>query len=297
MRLGVSLRSAYNPMDDHRVGARWVIERGLATRDAGLDSLFVGDHHATGPFPYYQNVPLMGRLLADWDERPAGVLMLLPLWHAVLAAEQLGTLASIARGRFILQCALGAGEQQFAAMGANMRTRPSRFEAVLDTIRRLLAGEEVDGVRVAPIPTEPMEVWIGASADPAIDRAARLGDAWLAEPNLVPDEARRQLESYLGACERHGRTPTAVAIRRDVHVGADAEDAVRVAQPIVDAGYRGFRPDACTYGSVEQVAETFAQYGKMGYTDVIVRHLVDDQSEVLRSLQRLGAVREAIAAT
>jgi len=297
VRLGVSLRSAYNPMDDHRVGARWVIERGLATRDAGLDSLFVGDHHATGPFPYYQNVPLMGRLLADWDERPAGVLMLLPLWHAVLAAEQLGTLASIARGRFILQCALGAGEQQFAAMGANMRTRPSRFEAVLDTIRRLLAGEEVDGVRVAPIPTEPMEVWIGASADPAIDRAARLGDAWLAEPNLVPDEARRQLESYLGACERHGRTPTAVAIRRDVHVGADAEDAVRVAQPIVDAGYRGFRPDACTYGSVEQVAETFAQYGKMGYTDVIVRHLVDDQSEVLRSLQRLGAVREAIAAT
>src|SRR5688500_13249034 len=251
-------------MDDHRVGARWMIERGLAARDAGLDSLFVGDHHGTGPFPYYQNVPIMGRLLADWNERPAGVLMLLPLWHAVLAAEQLGALASIAKGRFILQCALGAGEHQFAAMDANMRTRPSQFEAVLDTIRRLLAGDEVDGVRVAPIPSEPMEVWIGASADPAIDRAARLGDAWLAEPNLVPDEARRQLDTYLEACERHGRTPAVVAIRRDVHVGADAEDAIKVAQPVVNAGYRGFRPEACTYGSVEQVAETFAQYGKMG---------------------------------
>ncbi len=297
MRLGISLRSAYNPMDDHRVGARWVIERALAARDAGLDSLFVGDHHATGPFPYYQNVPMMGRLLADWDERPAGVLMLLPLWHPVLAAEQIGTLASIAKGRFILQCAIGGGEPQFAAMGASMRTRPSRFEAVLDAIRRLLAGEAVDGARVAPIPHEPLEVWIGGSAEAAIDRAARLGDGWLADPSLVPDEARQQLESYRAACARHGRTPTAVALRRDVHVGADAEDAARVAKPVVDGGYRGFRPEACTYGSAEQVAEQLAPYGEMGYTDVIVRHLVDDQSEVLRSLERLGAVREALAAT
>ena len=271
-----------------------MIERALAARDAGLDSLFVGDHHATGTFPYYQNVPMMGRLLADWDERPAGVLMLLPLWHPVLAAEQIGTLASIAKGRFILQCALGAGPQ-FEAMGASTHTRPSRFEAVLDTIRRLLAGEQVDGVGVAPIPPEPLEVWIGGKAEPAIDRAARLGDAWLADPSLVPDEAREQLEQYREACARHGRTPIAMALRRDVHVGADAEDAARVAKPVVDGGYRGFHPEACTYGSAEQVAEQLAPYAEMGYTDVIIRHLVDDQTEVLRSLERLGAVREALA--
>src|SRR5712691_1099178 len=115
MRIGVSLRSGYPPMDV-RVGAQWMVERAKAAAAAGLDSLFVGDHHNV-PVPYYQNVPMLGRLLAEWDERPAGALFLLPLWHPVLLAEQIGTLASIARGRFVLQAALGGGAEQFAAMG------------------------------------------------------------------------------------------------------------------------------------------------------------------------------------
>ena len=66
-------------------------------REAGLDSLFLGDHHAV-PVPYYQNVPMLGRLLAEWGDRPAGALFLLPLWNPVLVAEQIGSLAAIAAG-------------------------------------------------------------------------------------------------------------------------------------------------------------------------------------------------------
>jgi len=90
--------------------------------------LFVGDHHVTGA-PYYQNVPIVGRLLAEWGDRPCGALFLLPLWHPVLMAEQVGTLASVARGRFIIQCAIGAGRGQFAAMDADIRKRPSRLRS------------------------------------------------------------------------------------------------------------------------------------------------------------------------
>jgi hypothetical protein len=32
----------------------------------------------------------------------------------------------------------------------------------------------------------------------------------------------------------------------------------------------------------------------MGYTDLIVRHLAEDQGEVLKSLERLGRVRELL---
>src|SRR5262245_40918128 len=193
MRVGVSLRSAYGV--DARTGARWMIERAAAARAAELDSLFVGDHHATGA-PYYQNTPMLGRLLAEWGDAPAGALYLLPLWNPVLLAEQVGTLASIARGRFILQCALGGGRRQFEAMGANIGRRVSGFERGLATIRALLAGDEVDGVRIAPVPSEPVEVWIGASADPAIDRAAQLGDGFLAGPELTLDQAKAQLDVY-----------------------------------------------------------------------------------------------------
>lgn len=303
MRIGVSLKSTYS-VEDPREGARQMIERAAAARDAGLDSLFVGDHHATGPFAYYQNVAIMGRLLSAWGRAPAGVLMLLPLWHPVLAAELLGTLASIAEGPFVLQCALGGGEQQFAAMGVPLRERKVRFEQALDVIRRLLRGEEVtttegpyrvQGARVAPLPPEPLDVWIGATAPVAIDRAARLGDGWMANADVVPDEATGQASEYLARCAAHGRDPGVVAIRRDVHIGADHDDAERVAGPVVAAGYRGFRPEACTYGSVEEVTEQLGAYAAMGYTDVIVRHLSEDHTEVLRSLERLGAVRDAVA--
>ncbi len=302
MRVGVSLRSAYAPMDV-RTGAQWLVERTRAANEAGLDSLFIGDHHNV-PVPYYQNVPMLGRLLAEWDDRPAGALFLLPLWHPVLLAEQIGTLASIASGPFIMQCALGGGPEQFDALGVPIRQRPSRFEATLDIVRRLCAGEEVNAAtpypivraRIAPIPPQPLEVWIGGAADVAIDRAARLGDAFLIGPEATPDQVRTLVDTYRAACERHGRVPSKIAVRRDVHVGADAADAARVAGPILERGYRGFDPAAPVVGGNEHVATAFADLGAMGCTDVIIRHLADDHAEVLKSFERLGAVRQAVAA-
>jgi alkanesulfonate monooxygenase SsuD/methylene tetrahydromethanopterin reductase-like flavin-dependent oxidoreductase (luciferase family) len=293
MRIGVSLRSGYST--DARTGARWMIERARAANDAGLESLFVGDHHSTAPGIYYQNVPIVGRLLAEWGDQPAGALFLLPLWSPVLLAEQIGTLASIAGGRFIMQTAIGGGADQFGAMGVPLRGRTERFEAGLDTVRRLLAGEEVNGARIAPVTPEPLEVWIGGTAEAAIDRAARLGDGWLGNADGVMGAARAQAAVYLERCAAHGRTPTAVAIRRDIYVGASADDAERVAGPIVSAGYRGFEPDALVYGSVEQVAERFRALAEMGYTDVIVRQLASEQADAVASIERLAAVRALVA--
>ncbi len=110
-----------------------MLERAVAAREAGLDALYLGDHHsaATG---YYQNTPMLGRLLAEWP-RTAGSLYLLPLWHPVLLAGQVATLATIARGRFILQVALGGGAQQFGAMGVELWQRVPRFESGLDIVR------------------------------------------------------------------------------------------------------------------------------------------------------------------
>ena len=46
MRVGISLTSAHGARDA-RGAARDMIERAAAARRAGLDSLFIGDHHAT----------------------------------------------------------------------------------------------------------------------------------------------------------------------------------------------------------------------------------------------------------
>ncbi|HKY76379.1 MAG TPA: LLM class flavin-dependent oxidoreductase, partial [Acidimicrobiia bacterium] len=224
---------------------------------------------------------------------PAGALYLLPAWNPILVAEQVGTLAALAQGPFVMQCAVGGGSQM-GAMGAPPKGRAALFEQHLDVIRRLLAGEEVDGVRVAPVPAGGFEVWIGGHAPPAIDRAARLGEGWISAPWASDEEAAEMAAVHRKACEEYGRPPKAVVLRRDVHVGGDEAEARRVAQPILDGGYRGMDPAATVVGSPDQVAERFAGYAAMGYDHVLVRHLADDQKEVLASFARLARVRELV---
>lgn len=301
MRIGASLRSGYE-VDNPRDGARWMVQRAAAAERAGLDSLFVGDHHGTWPRPYFQNTAIMGRLLAEWGDRPAGALFLLPLWHPVLVAEQVATLSAIAQAPFVLQCAIGGGEDQFASMGASLRTRAPAFESALDAIRRLLAGEEVTSegpptfrARIAPQPTEPVQVWIGGHADAAIDRAARLGDAWIAGPNATPDEAAALVATYRERCAHHGREPVATVIRRDVYVGQDDADVRATVDPVVERGHRGFDPHALVTGTPAQVADAFAHLAELGYTDVLVRNLADDQRRSLACLERMAEVRQMVA--
>ena len=201
-----------------------------------------------------------------------------------------------------MQCGLGWGDTRFAAMGANIRTRPSAFEEALDIVRRLLAGETVSSSRrfrianasLALRPAEPVEVWIGASAPPAIDRAARLAEGWIASPGLIPDEALVQADIYRERCAAYGKQPGAVVLRRDIYVGESPAEAQEVLQHALRQGYRGIPAEALIAGSVNEVVEQFRTFGEFGYTDMLVRHFTNDQPKVLGSLERLAAVRAAL---
>ena len=63
MNIGISVCSLY-PVENPRTGAQYMIERAAMAKAAGLDSLFVGDHHVT-PAPYYQNNVILARMLAE----------------------------------------------------------------------------------------------------------------------------------------------------------------------------------------------------------------------------------------
>jgi len=300
MRIGISVCSSYQ-VEDPREGARHMVERTQAARDADLDTLFVGDHHVT-PSPYYQNVPILGRMLAHWHNKPAGALFLLPWWHPVLLAEQIGTLAAVMDGRFIMQCGLGAGRRQAGGMGVDLTDRVAMFEASLEIMRALWSGEQVthqpfwniQNAQISPRPVQDVEVWVGATAPAAIERTARLAQGWLAAPSLTPQEARADIDIYRDACAKHGRVPAAIAIRRDIYVGESAEDAQRVKARMVSAGYRGMDEAALLVGSTDEVVQALGELGEAGYTDAIVRNMSNQQGEALACIERLADVKRQL---
>jgi alkanesulfonate monooxygenase SsuD/methylene tetrahydromethanopterin reductase-like flavin-dependent oxidoreductase (luciferase family) len=297
MRVGISIGTTFD-VTDYRVGPRSVLEQALAAARAGLDTLSMGDHHATGPTSYVQNAPMLGRILAEWDTRPAGCLFLVPLWHPVLMAEQIGTLAALASGPFIIQAGLGGGSGQFRAMGVALKDRGRLLEEGIVTVQALLNGASVDstlwnvsGARIAPLPPEGTEWWIAGSVPAAIDRAARLGDCWYGNADLTLATAAEAIAEYREACARHGRHPVRIPIRKDVFIAENAAEAERVGDRLMQAGYRGLDRAAVAYGDPDGVAEQLAVFGELGFTDVIIRTMSVPAREAIRSVELAGEVR------
>ncbi len=300
MRIGISVQSAYR-VSDPAQGVRYMLERAEAANQADLDSLFVGDHHVTD-YAYYQNSPILGRMLAHWHDKPAGALYLLPLWHPVLLAEQIATLAAIMPGRFIMQCGLGGLPEQSAGMGVDMSQRVAMFEASLIVMRQLWAGETVNhdrfwglkNARIAPLPAQDIEVWIGATAPAAINRTARLAEGWLGTPSSTPQQAKEQLNQYRQACAEHQRKPSALALRRDIFIGASVREAEEFRSHAVAKGYRGFPKGALICGDISQVATQFAELFEAGFTDIVVRNMASDQGQALATIEALSDVKRQL---
>ena len=121
-----------------------------------------------------------------------------------------------------------------------------------------------------------------------------MADGWLASPSLDHAAATRQLNQYRQSCAEFGRSPTAVAIRRDIFITGDAATAQSFKRRMVIKGYRGFAEDAMLAGTPEMVAAEFAALAEMGFTDIIVRNMSSDQGEALATIEGLAEVKQIL---
>jgi alkanesulfonate monooxygenase SsuD/methylene tetrahydromethanopterin reductase-like flavin-dependent oxidoreductase (luciferase family) len=149
----------------------------------------------------------------------------------------------------------------------------------------------ITGARIAPVPPEGVEWWIGGSVPAAIDRAARLGDCWYGNADLTPATAATALSVYQESCARHGRQPVRIPIRKDVFIAESASEAEQLGTRLMDSGYRGLERTAVAYGDPDSVAEQLSVYGQLGFTDVIIRTMPAPASAAIRSAELAGEVR------
>ena len=75
---------------------------------------------------------------------------------------------------------------------------------------------------VKPLQKPMPPIWIGANADVAIRRAARIGDCWYINPHNTLATIERQMDLYKRALDEYGKPfPAEVPMRREVFVAPD----------------------------------------------------------------------------
>ena len=219
----------------------------------GFDSITKTAHYSAHPFQALQLVPMLARFAAEAPRMRlnAGVL-LLPLMSPLHVAEEFATLDVITGGKIILGVGLGYRDVEFKAFGMTRAQRVPRFEANLIAIKRLWTEEkvrmktpyfELDDASCLPKPLQSPHppIWIGANADPAIERAARLGDCWYPGPSVEIGGIERQMVLYRRALDAAGKPfPDELPMRREVFVARTREEAIRLCAPYLGAKYKAY---------------------------------------------------------
>ena len=157
-------------------------------------------------------------------------VLLAPLRNAGVLAKQAASLNALSGGRFTLGLGIGRREDDFRAAPASLKGRGRRFEAQLDTMKRIWAGEgPVEGVgSVGPATGNEggPEVLIGGGTPAAIRRVGRWADGYMApggDPASVQASYRIAEEAWQAA-GRPGR-PRLVAVA-SYALGPNAADKV-----------------------------------------------------------------------
>jgi probable F420-dependent oxidoreductase len=204
----------------------------------GFDSVWLGEHHN---HPLLYPTPLIGlAAIASRTQRlrlGTGVL-LLPLYHPLALAEEGAMVDMISGGRLILGLGAGYAPEEFSAFGISIKERGSRLEEGASLLHRLWTEEHVShegrhyrvtDVTLGPRPVQQPRppIWFAGWVEPAIRRAARLGDAWLGGPSARLDELAACVRIFQEArreSDRSAHNPD-MALMRYVFVADSLEEA------------------------------------------------------------------------
>ena len=253
MKVGYFIGTQHAADTDIAAALKEHLEQTRMLRDLGFDSVWVAQHYLTGPQQFLQPIPMLARLAAEAGDMLVGTnLLLLPLHNPVDVAEQCATLDIITGGRFVLGVGLGYRDVEYAAFGVERKTRTRRLEESIEVIKRLWTEDEVtfegsqfklDRLTIRPKPLQDLRppIWIGATADPAIKRAALIADAWIATSMTTVSTLAEQVAFYHESRSEAG-LPRAQEFARcvELYVAESTEQAFEESAPFITAKYNSY---------------------------------------------------------
>ena len=179
--------------------------------------------------PFHEPFVLFGFLAAATEklELTTGILIL-PQRQTALVAKQAAAIDVLSGGRLRLGVGIGWNSTEYETLGENFRNRGKRVEEQVDLLRQLWTNELVDfegtyhtasQVGINPLPVQrPIPIWMGAMANAAVQRAARIADGWFPQfgPNADGEEAIGRVRESI---KEAGRNVEDVGIEGRISLG------------------------------------------------------------------------------
>lgn len=241
-----------HPMGTDQVAAmREQITITHAARDAGWDMLWAGQHFLAEGMTHIQPLAYLARLAPETGSMRVGMgINLLSLLNPVEVAENFAALDVVLEGRLIYGVGLGYREKEYRAFGLSKKGQVHRLEENLRIVTELWAGKSVDAdlpwcqldgaqLTFLPVQRPRPEIWMAANSDAAVERSARLCDAWMINPHATSETVLRQIDLFNATAQAHGRADvTTLPLMREVFCAPTREEAIRLAAPYLSAKYQ-----------------------------------------------------------
>ncbi len=256
----------------------------------GFTGLWVLDSGAGGAlshWPLLEGTQVLSFAAAVTREIRLGIaVIVMGRRQPVLLAKELASLDRLSGGRLTVGVGLGApADEEVAALGFPVDRPVRRLVEGVRIMRALWSSDAAhhDGelYRFADVDLQPKPryrhgppIWFGAGREPALRRAARLGDGWVGAGSSSAEAFAAQVPVVREELAAAGRDPSRFAIAKRVYLAIEDDETVarRRAAAVLDAMYRapGLADRCAVCGTPERVAETIRAVVAAGAQEVML---------------------------
>ncbi|MFQ5417445.1 MAG: TIGR03619 family F420-dependent LLM class oxidoreductase [Myxococcota bacterium] len=213
---------------------------------AGWEALIVSDHvvHPQtigSPYPYTANNEPRWESQAPWPDPWVAIaamaavterlrfltgIYVLPMRNPFVVAKALGTAAVMSNNRISLGLGVGWMKEEFDLLGESFRNRGRRADEMIDVLRKLWTGGMVEHhgefydfapLRMSPAVEGEIPLIVGGLSEPALRRAARIGDGWISDIHTTEELAAivAKLDAFRAEYGREQRPFQVIAAAKD----------------------------------------------------------------------------------
>lgn len=192
---------------------RAIFDQAARAEALGWDDVWLSEHHFLDDGYTPSMLPLACAIAARTSKVHIGTsVLLLPLHDPVRVAEDSATVDVASGGRFELGVGAGYRLGEFEGFRIPREERGKRMNEGVTILRRLFDGERFSfegkhyrysDIALHPRPVQDrLPIWMGGFTPPAVRRAARLADGFIAINPIRP-----LVDLYRGELEKLGKDP------------------------------------------------------------------------------------------